>query len=278
VPSKVTSTSPTPFSQEDVDSLQMLRASPIMYLRTVLVQFIQGLFWYMPVDHYHWEPNINESRIVITDESPIKVKEYGGRPCISVTRAPVTFASIGLDDMVQYDQQTNTKKKSVLLPGNMSINCCSREPLESEWLAFFVAEQLWLLRDHLQRKSIYQIGQNIGGGAPSPAGSIVVADQGDEWTCTTAALPFQIVRTGAVTPLGQKIAHAVQTTLQQRGTPAPVLPTTVPAVFHPAGAGGTRGSLKQPGVEVEQKIQKALQPPQLRGRPIPLAGSGMGES
>lgn len=290
MPSKVNRTDPTDWSQPDADIQQMMRASPILHLRTVLVQFVQGLFWYMPRGNYHWEPNVGETEIVITDESPIKVKDYGTRPCITITRSPIVLNSIGLDDMMTYNMATQTKKKSVVVPGNMTVNCCSRESLESEGLAFFVAEHLWLLRDILQRKSIYQIGQNIGVGAPSPAGSLVAADQGDEWTVTSAAIPFQLIRTGAVTPLGQQVAQAIELSLNSRNA----VPTFRPVAFPPS-----HGSLAQPGaetiqpnepsasgtsrtvrytVQTGQRLSRGLRAPRIRGRPIPLAGSGMGES
>jgi len=291
VPQQGNRTRPNPYTQEDIENLQIMRSSPILHLRTVLLQFIQGLFWYMPRGQYHWEPNIAETEIVITDESPLKVKEYGFRPGITITRAPLVLSSLGLDDMMSYNMATGTKQKSVIVPGNMSINCCSREMLESEWMAFFVAEQLWLLRDVLQKKSIYQIGQNIGIGSASPAGSLVAADQADEWTATTAAVPFQLVRTGAVTPLGQRIAKDIELSLSRRPNvvnsldeavataAASISTTTTSPVFQPSRvAPGAAQSLERPGVGVGQRITKPLQPPRIRGRTIPLGGSGMGES
>lgn len=280
MPSKVLRTDPNDWTGRPEDLQQMMRASPILHLRTVILQFIQGLFWYLPRGHYHWEPAVGETEIIITDESPIKVKDYGTRPCITITRSPVVLNSIGLDDMLSFNMATQTKKKSVVVPGNMSINCCSREPIESENLAFFVAEHLWLLRDILQRKSIYQIGQNIGVGSPSPAGSLVAADQGDEWTVTSAAVPFQLIRTGAITPLGQHVARAIELSLNQ-----PVGSHQV--AFQPSA----RGSLAQPGAEVLQPqpsgltveatntqspdpagntLRQVRRPPRIRGRPIPL--------
>jgi len=280
VPLKVNRTDPVVYTQQDVDNLQLMRTSPILHLRTVLLQFVQGLFWYMPRGNYHWEPNVTETEIVITDESPIKVKDYGTRPCMTITRSSIVLSSLGLDDMAGFDMQTGTKKKSVIVPGNMTINCCSREPIESENLAFFVAEHLWLLRDVLQRKSIYQIGQNIGVGAPSPAGSIVAADQGDEWTATSVVIPFQLVRTGAATPLGQKVAKFIEMSLHRYPTDGPAqYDGTTPEVFHPTSTQQRGASeLGQPGVDVSQEGKLRLRPPRIRGRPIPLSGSGMGES
>ena len=275
MPLKVNRTDAPAFQQ---DNAQLLRSSPLLHLRTVIVQFIQGLFWYMPKGQYHWEPDIGTTEIVITDESPLKVKEYGTRPCIGVTRAPVTLSSLGLDDMSSYDATTGMKKKSVVVPGNMTVNCCSREALEAEFLAFFVAEHVWLLRDVLQKKSIYQIGQNIGIGAPSPAGSLVQADQGDEWTITSTAIPFQLVRTGAITPLGQHIVKDIELSLSR-------LPVSAQSVaFYPAGTAAPAAELASSGIsfsqpyDTQQSTPQGLKPPGIRGRPIPLRGSGVGES
>ena len=271
MPSKVNRTDAPAFEQ-NVANGALLRNSPILHLRTGVVQFIQGLFWYMPKGQYHWEPDVDVTEIVITDESPLKVKDYGTRPCISVTRAPVTLSSLGLDDMSSYDAATGTKKKSVVVPGNMTINCCSRESLESEYLAFFVAEHVWLLRDVLQKRSIYQIGQNIGIGAPSPAGSLVQADQGDEWTATSAAVPFQLVRTGSITPLGQRIVKEIEISLSRMPVSAS------PVAFYPTGVAepapefsGAGNTVSQP-YDTRQNSRQGLKPPRIRGRPIPLGG------
>lgn len=256
--SKIPSVDASYFGAEP-DKYRMLRAEPLLYLRTVVVQFLQGLFWYLPRHHYHWEPNVEETEIVITDESPIKVKQYGTRPCISVTRSQVAFTSIGFDDMLSLDPMTGTKKKSVMVPGTLVFNCCSREPLESEGLAFFVAEHLWLLRDHLQRKSIHQIGQNISIGSPSPAGALVASDNGDEWTATSAAMPFQMTRTGAVTPLGSKISGDIVVALQNRlgaatGTSQTQQSQQTKQPQHPTSA-SNRALLTEPGAQVQARMR-----------------------
>jgi len=197
--------------------------------------------------------------------------------------------TLGLDDMATYDANTGAKTKTIVVPGTMVLNACSRVPLESESLAWHAGEHIWLLRDVLHRTGFYQIGQDISIGAPSPAGSIVAGDGADEWYATPVSLPFQIQRTSRFTPLGQRIAKAIETRVQGlfasqqelqkysledavTVTSPTSVPTSVPtsAVFDGA----------RPGVYAEQKIERTggIRPPRLKGRHLPITGVIVPES
>jgi hypothetical protein len=132
-------------SREEHEISQILRYNPLRFVREAYVRFIQGLFYMAPKGWYHWELDLEETEIVVTDENPIKVDTLGKRPCITCTRGPIAMFTLGLDDMLQYDMRTGARKKSILLPGTMSINCCSRVSLEAEQLS-----QVGLLRHRPQ--------------------------------------------------------------------------------------------------------------------------------
>lgn len=183
--------------------------SPLEQVRTLYAGFCQGLFAAAPLGTYHWTPALEDTEIVITDESPVQVDTIGKRPAISFTRGPVQSFSLGMDDMLTYSFETGKKKKSILVPGTMSINCCSRVDLESERLAWIIAEQLWLHREMLMAAGFFEIGKQFVVGAPSPAGSIVAGDSADEWVVTTVSSPFQFYRTSQITPLGREILGGI---------------------------------------------------------------------
>lgn len=191
------------------------RDSPLEQVRTLFVGFIQGLFYSAPVGAYHWTPD-DSTEIVVTDESPVHVSNLGQRPAVCCTRGPVQFFSLGLDDMMSYNIETSTKSKSVLVPGTMSVNCLSRLPLESERIAWIIAEQLWAHRELLMREGFFEVGRMPVIGSPSPAGSLVAGDQGDELFVTVIQCPFQFYRTTSVTPLNQAIAKNVTLSLRSR--------------------------------------------------------------
>lgn len=125
----------------------------------------------------------------------------------------MSLYTVGLDDMLSYDMMTGARQKTVLIPGTMSINCCSRVPLEAEQLAWVVAEHLWMLRDVMRQWGFYDVGRNLGIGAPSPPGAIIQNDGGDEWYVVTITSPFQLGRISQITPLGARVASSINTTM-----------------------------------------------------------------
>jgi len=185
-----------------------------MTVRYLYTRFIQGLLYSAPRGtNYHWNPDPQISEVVITQESPIKQTTLNQRPVISITRAPIGFHHLGFDDQDGYDFRTGAKTKSILVPGTMVINCCSRVDLESEHLAWVIAEHLWLLRDLLLQKGFYDVGRNIQVGSPSSPGAIVEGDSADEWFCTSVTSPYQFSRTSRRTPLSTGIVRAIEVQL-----------------------------------------------------------------
>ena len=196
----------------------------------------------------------------------------------------------------------------------MSINCLSREDLESENLAWIVAEQLWMNRDLLMQYGFFEVGREPSLGAPSPAGSLVSNDNGREWYVTTISCPFQFYRTGTLTPLGRAIVAGIE--LQLKTGVVPVTPSNAdypivlgapqqipygiersfPPPFSPASDvyGGTPNGDQSPQrprlvphplnpsqlVEVRPAFpqQGGLRPPSINGRPIPLSEATVEES
>lgn len=183
--------------------------TPLRHLRVLFVSFIKGLFNAAPAGCFHWEPDNDVSEIFIAGENTLSQDSIGARPAISVTRGPVSFYGLGIDDMEFFDFRNERKTKNVLIPGTVSINCCSKSDLESEEIAWIVAEHIWLLRELFMKRGFFDIGRpSIG--APSAAGSIVAGDNGREWYVTPVSIPFQFYRQSAFTPLGQQIARSIE--------------------------------------------------------------------
>jgi hypothetical protein len=184
--------------------------TPLEALRNLFVGFMQGLFNAAPPGAYHWDPDPATTDIIIQDEAPVKTEVMQRRPLITLTRGPIQFYSFGMDDLLQYDAAINRKTKSILATGTMTINCCSRVPLEVENIGWVVAEHIWLLRDLLLQHGLFDTGRQIQLGSPSPAGSIIADDNGDTWTAVAISVPFQFVRTSAFTPLGKQIVQSIE--------------------------------------------------------------------
>lgn len=228
--------------------------SPLEHARSLFVGFLQGLFGAAMPGNYHWSPEDTQdvSEIYITNESPVKDSTMGSRPAISITRGPVQFYSLGLDDMLELNQATGTKTKSVLVPGTMTINCLSRISLETEFLAWVCAEQLWLHRELLMAAGFFEIGRMPAIGSPTSAGSLVAADSADEYFSTAVTCPFQFYRTSQVTPLNRPIIQNLQMQIRLRMRQIEEMQLT---------SGGRGGPISSAGVNLPVQVQGFRPPP-----------------
>jgi hypothetical protein len=226
--------------------------SPLEHVRSLFAGFLQGLFQASPLGAYHWIDDDQTTEIYITGEAVAKAEVVGMRPSITLTRSPVQFYSLGLDDMLNFDFRTGKKKKTVLVPGTMIINCCSRAALESERIAWISAEQLWLHREMLMKMGFFEVGRQPAIGSPSPAGSIIQADEGDEWYVTSVSCPYQFYRTSQYTPLGQRVVREITMRLRTETT-------TVAEQF--VTSNGHGGPPAGPAIGVPYQIEGHLPPP-----------------
>ncbi len=253
------------------------RAHALRQVRTLYSSFVQGLFQAAPVGSYHWDPRPDVTEIYITDERVIHADVVGKRPAVNFSRGPVQSNTLGMDDMLDFKFESGQKTKSVLIAGVMNVNVCSRVDLESEDIAWMIAEQLWMHRELLMKAGFFQIGQQFVIGSPSPAGSLVANDSSDEWYATTASLPFQFHRTSVFTPINQEVLQQINFNLrtnnryvQSKG------PVTGHAVDSSApGVGANRvphplNPTQQVVVRPAHPYRAGIRPPSLGGRVLPI--------
>jgi hypothetical protein len=247
VPSKVQTTSPSGAFEAD-----SFKYSPLEHVRSLFAGFYQGLFQASPLGAYHWDEDDQLTEIYITGESVAKAEVIGLRPAITIVRSPVQFYTLGLDDMLGYDFRTGKKTKSVLVPGTMVVNCCSRVPLECERIAWIAAEQLWLHREMLTQQGFFEVGRQPAIGAPSAAGSIIICDENDEWFVTSVTCPYQFSRTSQYTPLNARVVREI-TMRMRTGT------TAVQEQF--VTTSGHGGPPSAPGGGLPYEIETRMPPP-----------------
>jgi hypothetical protein len=229
---------------------------PLLLLRKTVLSFLHGLFEQADNGYYRWVDG-EETEIFITDESPIKLQEKGRRPAINIVRGPLQWGQTSLDEVQEQNIETGQRKHTDLLSSNLSINCCSREPLESEDIAWIVANHMWLLRRILMKNTpIHEIGRRQQVSSPTPAGAIVSGDTEGEWIATTVTVPFFIQTSATITPQNQgEIIKAIEVSMGIRGA-AQLGRTNVIGQI-------TGGEVTLSGVR-----GRKIRPPSIRGVPI----------
>ena len=190
--------------------------SAVRLARTYYVEFLQHIFYRRPRGSFHWDPDPHQSEIVITVEMPIKLQTLTDRPCISVARGPMAFSHLGWDD-VEERSSTGRTRKACLLQGTMILNACSRAPLESEDLAYFIASSFLSNRDLIQRRGFLDVGQNLAVGATSAAGAIIENDRGEGIVATTVSSPFYLPWYADITPLNRPLLQSIDLSIESPG-------------------------------------------------------------
>lgn len=196
----------------------LIRESPIEWLRSSYVQFLQLLFGALPdSSSYKWTPDPETSRIHIQDEGAVHAEVLHKRPAITLTRTPMALQSTFIGDFVTHDFQTGQEVKEVVLTGSIFINVVSKNDLEVERLAWWVAEHLWALQGVMKSNGgIFDTGRNNRISAVSPAGSIVAGDDGTEMLLVSVDTSVQYMRRTAITPTDAPILRSLKLSMQQR--------------------------------------------------------------
>ena len=231
---------------------------PLLLIRKICLSFVQGLFEQAEAGCFRWCPSLEETELVVTDESPMKLDVVGKRPCVNTVRGTVAWNKTSLDEMQNRDFRTEQRQHTDLVSGTMTINCCSRESLESEYIAWIIANHSWLLRRLVMRNTpVHEFGRGQVVGAPSPAGAIVSGDTEGEWICTPIQIPFFLQITGKVTPLELTLVKGIEARLGIRGAPQ-------------IGPTGVRGqvTIDNPSGMPTIEPNNNMKPPTIRGRPI----------
>jgi hypothetical protein len=192
----------------------VIEDGPLSLLRLFYVTFTQTLFHYHAPRNYRWEPEPERTRIVITTENTLRAEALQQRPAISFTRGPVQSFSLGFGDVDGYDMATGQKTKSILLPGTMSINCCSRNSVEAENIASYIATSLWAHSYAMMQAGFYDGGRSFVIGAASSPGSLMEGDLGEEWYVVTVSSPFQLKHNVTLTPLNVQMLQSITSNMR----------------------------------------------------------------
>jgi hypothetical protein len=178
------------------------------------------------------------SEIWIGMDNPINTTVVGDRPAITVLRGPGSFQGVGIGDLAFTDLKTGGIVRMDILPVTLTVNVLSRIPLESESLAWFAAQHIWMFREEIMRgeEGIMFLGNRPSISPSTPAGSLVGPDTEHNWAVCSVALPAYLQTSATKIPLNKQIIDSFELTMSTgaaRDKPKPVLPLQGTAVSQP---------------------------------------------
>lgn len=147
---------------------------PLYHCTRTMVAFAQGLFKHLPPGQLHWSPNLEETEIVITDQTPLTLSTIGQRPAIVIIPGQAQFANLAIGNLEDIDHQTGNRIHRDLISSSITYNCISRNGVEAGRIAWYLGSHVKKLRVFLQQQGPFtEIGQTVVFAPETPPGAIV---------------------------------------------------------------------------------------------------------
>lgn len=157
-----------------VDRVRDPMFDPLYHANRVLIGFIQGLFKSLPGGRYSWSEDPEQTEILITDAAPITSEVLTARPCIVTVRGQAQYANVTMNSMDYVDPATQTRSYRDVISSSVTVNCVSRNGVESSRLAWFVASHVKALRHLLHREGPFvRIGHDVAVMGEMPPGALL---------------------------------------------------------------------------------------------------------
>jgi len=113
-----------------------------IFIRRTVIEFLQVLFSTREPNknRFHWNKDITQSEIQITDNHSVNLTDVNKRPMIIAVRGPISWQGTGLggNSLESVDRPTGRRTFNDMLIGSVVLNCISREGVEADQLAQFV--------------------------------------------------------------------------------------------------------------------------------------------
>jgi hypothetical protein len=151
---------------------------PERYFTTLYIRYLQGLFNFMPIGHFHWEPQREHTEIVITAEVPMDAEVVEKFPALAVVLGPTQWAGLGIDNMQSYNMRTDKLVRTDLCSGFFVVYAVAGNDVVARRIAQAVANHTRIHQRILEGEGgFHQIARPAPSiNSPSPPGALVNGD------------------------------------------------------------------------------------------------------
>jgi len=171
-----------------------------------ILEFLQRLFGQEELygtngklgNDFLWQLDTTLTKILIMDSNTENLEEVEKRPALILSRAPIQWQKIAIDQFSSMDWKTGAKSYSDLLSTSLRINCFSRNGLEAEFLASVVFQCIQFFSHELKSlKEIFDVASvSIGEEA------IVSSDSQIDLSVVPVIIGLYLKNSWKVTPEG----------------------------------------------------------------------------
>lgn len=174
---------------------------PGVYALRLYVQYLQGLFNWMPTGTFHWEPDEEVSEIVIRAQAPLNTEVVGKRPAITVVMGPYQHMNLGIDNLLSMDMRTGARIRTDLMMGHLVVYCIANSDILAMRLGHLVSHHTRVNQRLLESEggfhAIARPAPTVN--SPSPPGQLVMGDS-EQLIMVQVNIPFQFQWTWGTSP------------------------------------------------------------------------------
>lgn len=155
--------------------------------------WLQGLFGSRPVGYHHWDPNIAETEIVISDQMPTNIEPTNKRPIITTSRGPLVWSGMSTARVRDQDIFGQHKVYSDIAACSMTLSIIAKEGLEAQALAYMLFRMIPVFMPQLLRLgNMHSLGNNVQLTPETAHGALVPGSSVPEWKMVQLVVPFYI--------------------------------------------------------------------------------------
>lgn len=178
-----------------------LGEDPGVHALRLYVQYLQGLFNWMPEGTFHWEPDEEISEIIIRAQAPLNTEVVGKRPAITVIMGPYQPMNLGMDNLLSMDLRTGNRVRTDMMTGHLVVYCIANNDIVAMRLGHIVSHHTRVNQRLLESPggfhAIARPAPTVN--SPSPPGQLVMGDS-EQLIMVQVNIPFQLQWTWGTTP------------------------------------------------------------------------------
>lgn len=185
---------------------------PLLAHTRLFARFLQVFFATFEKGSYQWTADEKTTDLVIQGEGTIRKEVVEKRPAIVISRGPVAFTNVSMDQFLAFDPGTGKRSHTDLLSSSMTYQCLSKSGLEAQRIAWLAAYITRTQKRALNRSGLHRVGEEIQIGAESPPGSVVASNPG-EIIMVPVSVPYYFQQSWSVEPIDKVLLKEISVTV-----------------------------------------------------------------
>jgi hypothetical protein len=190
---------------------------PLLHYTKLFVRFLQVVFNTFEKGAYRWEPDLELTDLIISDQGVLGRDVVEKRPAIVCMRGPARWSNVAMDQFKSFEFETGKSDHTDLIASSMTYNCLAKEGLEAQRIAWIASYATRTLKKSLLKAGLHRVGENIDIGQETDAENLI-PDAGKLIRLVPVSVPFFFQDSYSIAPVDNLLLKALDLRLTSEAT------------------------------------------------------------